>query len=231
MYAPAHKRHDALFAATQGLRLSRPTLAVVVAAHATLFAVLWQRPAEPDLITPPRPLMVSLIQPERELEPEPPKPGPIEPRPTLKPSPPPPMLATRPTPTPTPVPPVEAPRPDPVAVSEVPSPPAPRPVVEAPQAAAPPTPPRPADYLSNPKPPYPGLSKKLNEEGTVRIRVWVEADGTPGRLEIASSSGFARLDNAALAVLPKWRFIPARQGGKPVADWAIVPMEFKLNRG
>ena len=36
-----------------------------------------------------------------------------------------------------------------------------------------------ADYLQNPKPPYPSMSKKLNEQGTVIMRVLIGADGLP----------------------------------------------------
>jgi len=105
--------------------------------------------------------------------------------------------------------------------------------VEAPNPApllpATPTPPRPADYLSNPKPPYPALSKRRGEEGTVRLNILVNPDGSVARLELAKSSGYTRLDRSAMeTVQSRWKFEPAHQHGRPVAAWVIVPIEFTL---
>ena len=56
-----------------------------------------------------------------------------------------------------------------------------------------------ADYLQNPKPPYPPLSKRLGEQGTVVV-VLVGADGVPGGpAEISQSCGYERLDRLAHA--------------------------------
>lgn len=217
-------------------RLSRTALAGVVAAHAALLGLFLLTPDTPVPITPPRPLTVSLIVPEvQEPEPQPePEPVPVPPKPVVKPLPPPPVLvAERPQPTPQPV--IEAPKPVPVPepVPEVLPPPAPPVVVaEAPRPAPPPpppTPPKAADYLNNPKPPYPALSKRLGEEGIVRLNILVNADGSVARLEIAKSSGYARLDEVAMkTVQSSWKFEPARQAGKPIQAWVIVPIQFTL---
>ncbi|MCA1926758.1 MAG: energy transducer TonB, partial [Thiobacillus sp.] len=111
------------------------------------------------------------------------------------------------------------------------APPPPPVVAEAPKPAPPPppTPPRAADYLNNPKPPYPALSKRLGEQGVVRLNILVNPDGSVARLEIASSSGYPRLDEIAVkTVQSSWKFEPARQAGKPVPAWVIVPIEFTL---
>jgi protein TonB len=92
----------------------------------------------------------------------------------------------------------------------------------------PPTPPRPADYLNNPKPPYPALSRRLGEEGSVRLKVLVNADGSVARLEMVKSSGHPRLDRSAMDTVPSWKFVPAHQDGKPIADWVTVPIQFTL---
>ncbi|MFN3716793.1 MAG: energy transducer TonB [Thiobacillus sp.] len=225
-------------------RLSRASLAGVVGAHAALLAWLAFAPT-PEPLTPPRPLTVSLIVPEVQApevqapEPPPPKPEPTPapPRPAVKPlSSPPVLVAERAQPAPQPV--IEAPKPVPVPepVPEVlppPAPPAPPVVAEAPKPAPPPppppTPPRAADYLNNPKPPYPALSKRLGEQGVVRLNILVNPDGSVARLEIASSSGYPRLDEIAVkTVQSSWKFEPARQAGKPVPAWVIVPIEFTL---
>ncbi len=216
-------------------RLSRMSLAGVALVHAGVLAVLLFAADTPDPITPPRPMItVSLIEPEvKEPEPQPrPEPKPQPPKPQIKPLPPPPVLvAERPVPVPTPA--VEAPKPEPrpEPVPEVLPPPVPPVVAEAPKPAPPPppTPPRPADYLNNPKPPYPALSRRLREEGIVRLNILVNPDGSVAQLEIARSSGFPRLDEIALkTVQSSWKFEPARQAGKPVAAWVIVPIQFTL---
>ncbi|MCG9058405.1 TonB family protein [Laribacter hongkongensis] len=86
-----------------------------------------------------------------------------------------------------------------------------------------------ADYLANPAPAYPPLSQELGESGQVRLRVAVDASGAPSQVEIAESSGFTRLDRAALSAVKRWRFVPARRGSEAVAGHVIVPIHFNLN--
>ena len=85
-----------------------------------------------------------------------------------------------------------------------------------------------ADYLDNPKPPYPSVSRRMGEEGEVQLRVSVDAAGNAQQIEIQRSSGFPRLDQAALETVKRWRFVPARQGNQPVSSWVIVPIQFSL---
>lgn len=219
----------------QRARISPTLLIGVTLAHASLLGLLLLAPDTTEPVTPPRPLMVSLIVPDTE-EPRPqlkPEPRPQPPKPVIKPLPPPPVLtAQRTAPTPNPQPIVETLKPLPEPVPEVLPPPAPV-AVEAPKSApptpSPPTPPRPADYLANPKPPYPSLSRRLGEEGTVRLNILVNPDGSVARLELAKSSGYPRLDRSAIdTVQSSWKFEPARQGGMPVAAWVIVPIQFTL---
>lgn len=104
----------------------------------------------------------------------------------------------------------------------------------APPAAAPPSPPRTpvsisASYAAtNRRPEYPRLSRQLEEQGTVVLRVLVRADGTAGAVEIRTSSGFALLDQSARSAVQTWRFNPATQDGKPVDEWFLIPIPFKL---
>lgn len=85
-----------------------------------------------------------------------------------------------------------------------------------------------ADYLDNPAPVYPALSRRLGEQGRVLLRVYVLADGSVGQVEVRESSGFERLDRAARETVVRWRFVPARQGERPVAAWVLVPISFSL---
>lgn len=112
-----------------------------------------------------------------------------------------------------------------------PTPPEPEPArvarVEAAQTSV--TPPvYEADYLSNPPPSYPRLSRRLREEGEVELRVRVSPAGQPVVVELARSSGSGRLDEAALRAVRDWRFEPARRGGQAVEAWVRVPILFKL---
>lgn len=87
----------------------------------------------------------------------------------------------------------------------------------------------PASYAAtNRKPEYPRMSRQLEEQGTVVLRVLVRADGTAGAVEIRTSSGFPLLDQSARNAVQTWRFHPATQDGKPVDEWFLIPIPFKL---
>jgi protein TonB len=98
--------------------------------------------------------------------------------------------------------------------------PAPAPKVELPSSDA--------DYLQNPKPSYPAMSKRLGEQGKVVVRVLIGVDGTAQKAEIRQSSGFDRLDQAALATAQRWRYVPGKRGGVAEAMWFNVPINFVL---
>ena len=139
-----------------------------------------------------------------------------------------------------------APAPQPVAVAD----PTPAPAPNAPTGVTAPQPPAPpiaaavaapapapakvelpssdADYLQNPKPVYPPLSKRLGEQGKVMVRVLIGADGAVQSATLARSSGFNRLDEAALAAVLKWRFVPGKRGGVAEAMWHQIPVNFVL---
>ena len=85
-----------------------------------------------------------------------------------------------------------------------------------------------ADYLQNPRPPYPAISRRLNEQGKTTVRVLIGTDGQPQRAEISKSSGFARLDDAAMATVMRWRFVPGKRGGVAEAMWFNVPINWVL---
>lgn len=163
-----------------------------------------------------KPLTVRLLESgEKTAEPhvEPPKPLPQTPRPAVRP-------VSRPMDTAV-APPVASSS-APSAATVVSSSPAPakaEPFVEARFGA---------DYLSNPKPPYPPASRRLEESGTVYLRVHVSEEGSALKVELKTSSGFPRLDQSALETVAHWKFVPARRGETPVASWVVVPIVFSL---
>lgn len=85
-----------------------------------------------------------------------------------------------------------------------------------------------ADYLNNPKPPYPLLSKRMGEQGRVVVRTLIGTDGQAQEVQLAQSSGFERLDQAALTAARQWRYVPGKRDGVPQAMWFNVPFTFQL---
>jgi len=77
-------------------------------------------------------------------------------------------------------------------------------------------------------PVYPRAARRQGREGIVQIRVEVLPDGTLGKLEIHVSSGSHDLDHSAIEAVEQWRFKPATQGGKTVAQTAVFPIRFTL---
>ena len=87
-----------------------------------------------------------------------------------------------------------------------------------------------ADYLKNPAPAYPPLSRRMGEEGKVVLRVSVNAQGSADSVEIRTSSGSQRLDESAQKTVRNWKFIPAKRGDLAVQSWVLVPIIFKLEQ-
>lgn len=131
-----------------------------------------------------------------------------------------------------------APAPNAPSVQPI-APPAPYAPVVPVAAVAAPAPPVPAkimlpssdaDYLSNPKPPYPPMSKRLSEQGKVIVRVLISAEGAPQKAELRQTSGYERLDQSALTTVMKWRYVPGKRDGVPEAMWFNVPITFQLEQ-
>lgn len=211
--------------------------------HGAVIVWVNQTPPPALPVVPPEipPMTIEFAQPAPPLV-EPPPPEPIA-QPVVEP--PPPVedeLAVKPPP-PKPIPkpkPVVKPVPKPVAkpVVQPPAPPAPPQPVAAPAPAAPPAPPAPkpvtpasasAGYLKNPAPQYPSVALRRGWEGTVLLRVHVLSSGKPGEIQIQKSSGREQLDDAALAAVKRWSFVPAKQGDVALNGWVSVPIDFKIN--
>jgi periplasmic protein TonB len=183
----------------------------------------------PQVETPPAPV-------------QPPEPKPVQPTPA-------PMLRKS-VPAPAPKPPaVPDPAPAPTAVTGSTEPqPAPPPIAApvspspapAPVAAAPAPAPTPApkvempisdaDYLHNPAPEYPRASFRLGEEGLVVVRVLIGPDGRAQDAQVGKSSGYPRLDQAAVNTVRNWRYVPGKRGGVPEAMWVNVPIRWEIKK-
>lgn len=210
-------------------------LVLVVAIHVALLYVAMSY----KLIPPPQEaltLMVNLIKPppppKEEPPPEPPKPPPPKEvklikkqKPIELPKPAPVLVAEAPVVAPT----------EPVAPPSPPEPiqetPPPEPVVEAP-------PPKPAapvqitgDMLQcsqKSEPNYPPASRRMGEQGSVKLRLELDETGHITSAKVIESSGHTRLDNAGLATVKNWRCQAATRDGQPVRAVALQTFDFIL---
>lgn len=198
------------------------TIALIVGAHALLLFLLVKfdviaiakpkpRPLVVDLLTLPpppppaaAPVEQKLTPPEETTAPKIVAPPPIVPMPTTAPA----VVVTR-------------------------DPPAPKAIVVAPVAPAAPAGPVSVDDLSSkmisaPPPRYPVESRRRKEQGTVLLSVLVGTDGSVAEVGVSHSSGFERLDKAALEAVRRWRWSPMLRGGEPVMVRGIVDIPFVL---
>jgi protein TonB len=218
--------------------------AIVAAIHVALLVVILSlRDAPPVRPIESRTMTAELLSPApvaapvalQSTAPPPPKPTPpiphakpkVQPRPTA---------LTRPTPAPLP----EAAAPSSIAPAAVdPTPPA----TAAP--AAPSTPAAPATgrqtlEIAAPKnvthldcnivkPDYPAMSRRHAESGTAYVRFVVGLTGKLENIELKKSSGYDRLDQAALDAVRASTCKPYLENGEPIRAAYTQPYQFGLN--
>ena len=202
---------------------------LVLALHAAALYGLWSARLIPSPVEAAT-LFVNFIAPPPVPKVEEPKrlPAPqAKPRPIDQPKPAPlvaqaPVLAptdfVAPAPAPTP-----APQPLPIVQAPVVSLPAPQPAgpvaltgelsVACPQRSA---------------PSYPAISRRMGETGAVVLRVELDDTGRVTSAKVQNTSGFARLDEAALSAVLKWQCTPPTRNGQPVRAVALQPFNFVL---
>jgi periplasmic protein TonB len=233
------------FAPAQSTRMNPRVVSVsaaVVAIHVALLAVVLvvrnesvPRALESHTITAellsPAPVAAPVAI---QSTPTPPKP--VPPVPHAKPN-----VQLKPTPKPTPAPLPEAAAP---AQHEISTPePAPAahaaPAPPAPAAAAAPAVGKPTMALAAPKnvshldcgivqPDYPALSKRRGETGTAAVKFVVGLTGKIESIELKKSSGYSRLDDAALAAMHASACKPYLENGEPVRATYTQPFVFGL---
>lgn len=118
-----------------------------------------------------------------------------------------------------------APAPQPVALPATPAapraaPPAPPSIVQASDLSA--------RMVSGKPPRYPIESRRKKEQGTVVLSLMLGLDGEVASISVSRSSGFARLDDAALDAVRKWRWEPMIRAGQPVMVKGVVEIPFVL---
>ncbi len=78
------------------------------------------------------------------------------------------------------------------------------------------------------RPAYPALSRRLGEEGKLMLQVELDKTGRVSKAKVIESSGYSRLDNAALSAVKTWRCRPATRNGEPVLAVALQPFNFVI---
>ncbi|WP_049098248.1 energy transducer TonB, partial [Burkholderia cepacia] len=228
-------RPDARAAKPGRWRVTGAIALAVAALHAGVALLAARAPAAPP-VQPPRPLpmTVELTRPPEPLPQaaHPPPPVPPKPQQPLKQAPTPPKsraAVAHPAPAPAAA--------QPVTREAAPAPTAPAVAAQAAPSPAPAAPAAPvretapigdAAYLRNPAPDYPAFAQDQGWEGRVVLRVHVLANGTPDAVDVRTSSGRRMLDNAAVAAVKRWTFVPAKRGDEAVDGWVNVPIDFKL---
>lgn len=87
------------------------------------------------------------------------------------------------------------------------------------------------DLASSDTPDYPAESRRLGEEGSVLLQVLVDPSGRAVDAKVVQSSGFPRLDQAAVEGVKKdYRFIPGAIDGKPQPMWLTFRFVWKLQQ-
>ncbi|MBC7699865.1 energy transducer TonB [Aquabacterium sp.] len=219
--------------------------------HGIVAIAAWRSATLPAIPPDPAPLMVSLITndavplaPPAPPTAEPPKPV-AAPKPVVPVAPqktPPPVLASTRAAEPKDMQvPVSAPEPRPVPAVTTPTP-----VQNTPTAAAtsatstapssePAVPPPPKTlpssavrFLIKPQPVYSAASLELGESGTVTMLILVDEQGRTKEVQVTKSSGYPRLDRAAVAAERAARFQPYLEAGVPSSVWVPHSITFNL---
>lgn len=207
--------------------VSLPGLLFVVAIHGALLYFLFKQ----EMIPPPEQLATLIVNfipastPKEEPKPEPPPPVP-KPQPVKKPQSrqlvaEAPVVSHSEPVAPPPVPELEPePEPKPAAVAEAPPQMPPGPVTLSAELSVA------CPELNAPA--YPPLSRRLGEEGKLVLRVELDESGRVNIAQVVNSSGFKRLDEAAMVAVKTWRCNPPQRNGQPVRAIALQPFNFVL---
>ena len=218
------------------------TVAVgVLAAHAIMLTAAWLHRNAP----PPKEIEVQSIT--AQLIPPAPAAQPVAVQSAAQPAPPKPVPREKPKVEPKPVQKAVKPTPQPVAQSPSPTPapaaadPTPAPAAPAPAApAAAPGPARETMQVSAPKnvsalscnfvkPTYPSMSRRRGETGTAYVHFIIGVTGKIESVQLQKSSGYPRLDEAALDATRASTCPPYIENGQAIRAAHTLPFNFTLD--
>ncbi|WP_176594995.1 MULTISPECIES: energy transducer TonB [Sphingobium] len=199
-----------------------PAVVLIVLLHAVLIAALIQARQHVQRVRETRLSVVNLLPPPpppaADTPPPPSQPQIVAPPPLVQvPVPPMPTVATTPESLP------PAPTAPPAAISAPPAPPAASPGASIVQGGDLGT-----QMVAGKPPRYPIESRRKREQGTVVLALTLGLDGGVDSLDIARSSGFPRLDNAARDAVRGWRWKPVMRDGQAFRVKGVVEIPFIL---
>ncbi len=214
--------------------VSLPGLLFVLAIHAALFYGLWKNQLIPppeqmvtlfaDFITAPKPELAPTIAqepPPAKLQPiKKPDPKPVQPR----------LVAKAPA-LPEEEPAAPEPEPEPILEPEIELTPEPEVVTQPAQMPTGPVTLSSELSVSCPnmrKPTYPAISRRMGEEGDVVLRVEIDENGHVVSAAVVDSSGYSRIDDAAMAAVKEWQCNPQLRNGQPISAIALQRFNFGL---
>jgi protein TonB len=82
--------------------------------------------------------------------------------------------------------------------------------------------------IRQPRPAYPASAQRRGLEGKVILQVTVGADGAVRAVAVSRGSSYSSLDDAAVAGVWNWRFLPGKVGGEAKEMTISLPVDFRL---
>jgi periplasmic protein TonB len=82
------------------------------------------------------------------------------------------------------------------------------------------------EYVRAKPPVFPKESQRRREYGTAILRILVDADGRPAQIQVERSSGYERLDAAAIKAAESFLFRPYEVNGVRQASQVRIPIGF-----
>jgi protein TonB len=86
---------------------------------------------------------------------------------------------------------------------------------------------RPPQRLTFVKPDYPEIARRARATGKVILQIVVGRSGEIEQVSVLRSEPL--FDEAAIAAVRRWNYLPAMQGGRPVKVYLTVIVEFGLS--
>lgn len=87
-----------------------------------------------------------------------------------------------------------------------------------------------ASGRDNPPPAYPSASRRAKEQGRVMLAIHIDERGRVTEARVHRSSGYRRLDQAALDAVRHWRYQPAQRSGRAIGFDYMQPVVFSLDQ-
>ena len=78
------------------------------------------------------------------------------------------------------------------------------------------------------RPPYPADKQRLEEEGTLKLRLTIDERGRVVGVEPVGQVDRSFFESARKHLLAKWRYKPATVDGRPVASSTVITLRFEL---